>query len=397
MDDAGPLRVRRLRDDEVPAAVERALMSFGGLQDPGRVERSLRRRVDRGELVAAAEPSTDRVLAHAGVSAADHWLGGRRVACQHVRGVAVAPEDRGRGAATALLRAVARRAADARAGLSLLFPSVDTLYRRLGWEHAGDYAWWRLACRAAAGVRGPALRRLEPDRDWPAVRDCHQRFGAANPALAVRDEERWLRLGEARFGWVRDAGAGHLDAYVLIDHERKPDDWRHRLALRDWAATSPEGLAAVVALLGRHGTTAADATFHGAIPHPFQLLLAEQELTLEAHFHWMARPGDLPAAVAARGFPAPVRTEVTVEIADDVLEDRAGTWRLSVADGRGALHPADGPPTARLAATAVGPLLTGHRSAHQLALAGRIDGDDATLSALSAAFAGPRPHLTDFF
>lgn len=408
MTDRAPLRVRPLRSGELPAAVERALAAFGATQDPERIERILGRRVERGELLGAVEPTTGCVLAHGAVSTVDHWLGGRRVPCQHVTGVAVAPEDRGRGAATALVREMARLGAEAGAGLSLLFPSTDSLYRQLGWEHAGDYAWWRLPCRAAAGVDGPPLRRLEPDRDWPAVRDCHARFGAANPALPVREEERWAQLGEARFGWVRDAHNGgdgddggvagqRIDAYVLLDHERKPDDWRHRLALRDWAATTAEGLRALLAFLGRHGTTAADATFRGAVPHAFQLAIPEQQLALDSHMHWMARPLDLTAAVAARGFPPGLEVETTVEIADAVLADRPATWRLTVAGGRGALHKDDGRPAARLAATAVGPLLTGHRSAEALALAGRADGDEAALAALSAAFAGPPPHLTDFF
>lgn len=391
------LQIRRLDHEDLWAARERALAAFGAHQDAERLTRSLRRRLERGELVGAVEPSTGRVLAHAAVSLVDHWFGGRRVPCQHVAGVAVAPEDRGRGAATTLLRAIARTGADAGGGLSLLFPALDTLYRRLGWARAGDYAWWRLPCRAAAGVEGPPMRRLDFDDDWAAVRECHQRFGAATPAVAVREDDRWTQLAEARFGWVHDTGDGRLDAYLLVDHESKPDDWRHRLALRDWAATSPDGLRAVVSLIGRHGTTAADATVRGGFPHPFELVLAEQQLTLDDAMRWMARPLDLPAAIAARGFSPSVRVDVPVEIADDVLPERAGSWRLTVGEGCGALEPTDHPPRARLDAAAVGPLFTGYRSAEALALGGRADGDDSALAALSAAFAGPPPQLTDFF
>lgn len=397
MSPSAALQVRPLRHDELPAARERALAAFGAHQDADRVTRSLRRRLERGELVAAVEPSTDRVLAHATVSTIDHWLGGQRVPCQHVAGVAVAPEDRGRGAATALLRAIARSGAEAGVGLSLLFPAVDTLYRRLGWAHAGDYAWWRLPCRAASGVDGPPMRPFDPDSDWPALRECHLRFGAATPALAVRDADRWEQLAGARFGWVHETADGRLDAYLLVDHEPKPDDWRHRLALRDWAATSPDGLRAVVALIGQHGTTAADATVRGGFPHPFELVLTEQKLVLDNAMRWMARPLDLPAAVAARGFSPSVRADVPVEITDEVLPERAGRWRLTVDEGCGALARTDHTPRARLDAAAVGPLFTGYRSAEALALGGHAEGDEAALAVLSSAFAGPPPQLTDFF
>lgn len=396
MTDAGGFRVRRLRDQEVPAAVERALASFGATQDPQSAEQMLRRRVERGEVVVAADPGTDAPVAHAAISVVDHWLGGRRVPCQHISSVAVAPEDRGRGGATALVRALARQGAEAGAGLSLLFPSVDTLYRRQGWEHGGHRVAWLLPCRAANDVSGPPLRRLDPERDWPAVRECHLRFGAANPALPIREHDRWTQLRGTRFGWVRDAGPA-IDAYVLLDHETKPGDWRHRLVLRDWAATSPPGLRAVVALLGRHGTTAVDARFHGPFPHPFALVVAEQELVVDDWMQWMARGLHLPTAIETRGFPPAVELEVVVEVVDELLEEQAGTWRLSVHQGRGVLVADRTQPTAKIDATGIGPLVTGHRSAEVLAAAGRIDGDEAALAALSTAFAGPSPHLTDFF
>lgn len=395
------LTYRRLTGADLPDAVERAVAAFGTPRGEDTLNERLRERVDHGALVGVE--SDGRVLAHGAVWPADHWIGGQRVPCQHVASVAVAPEDRGRGAGSALMRHVIAEGAREGLGLSLLFPALDGMYRALGWEQAGAFAWWRLECRSArVAGRGPRVRRLDlrEPADRAAVRACHARFAAGQPCLEAREESAWSRLEDARFAWGHDGHDG-LDAYALVDHESITGDWRYRLRIRDWAATSPEGLRALVAFVGGHGTTAADAVLRGPIPHPWSLVLPEQDLALTGHFHWMARGLDLPTAIAARGFPAAVRASVALRIDDPELPDARGPWRLSVADGHGSLEPLanddDVLATARLDATAVGPLLTGHRTAEQLALAGRASGDAGALAALTAAFAGPQPTLADFF
>lgn len=110
----------------------------------------------------------------------------------------------------------------------------------------------------------------------------------------------------------------------------------------------------------------------------------------------MARGLDLPAAVAARGFPPGVAGAATFTIDDPLLPGAHGPWRLEVADRRGTLEPA---PTGavRFDVRAIGPLVTGFRSGRDLALAGLAGGSEETLDWLGTAFAGPVPHLLDFF
>lgn len=392
---ADGLRFRPLRADEADAAVERTQASFGATSDADEVRERIAARIDAGAMWAVADPDTDRVLAHTALFPVDHWFGGRRVPCQHVTAVAVAPPDRGAGAASALMRAAARKGADEGLGLSLLFPATTRLYRSLGWEHAGTFTPWRLDTRFAPGP-GPSLRPLT-EADRPAVQACAEQAASAMSGPQVRSEQHWAKLHEARFAYGLDAadGAG-LEAYVLVDHEKIPDDWRHTLELRDWAATTPRGLQAVVGFAGRHGTLAKDVTFMAGRPNPWALLVAEQDLVATDPFDWMARGLDLPTAIRTRGFPAGLDATVTFRLDDAVLADQRGPWRLHVSDGRGELAPAPGADV-RLHARALGPLYTGHRPSAELVLAGLATGPADALALLDAAFAGPAPTLLDFF
>lgn len=396
-----PFAFRALRPDEAPAAAERAQLAFGRSDDPDRLVERLRGRAEAGRLWALADRDTDVVLVHGLLWAAEHWFGGRRVAGQHVAGVAVAPEHRGAGVASAFMAEAARRGQADGLGLSLLFPASTALYRGLGWEHAGTYTRWRLAARHAPGP-GPSLRPAAGEADWTAIRGCHAAAAAALNGPEVRDAERWAALREhARFVYLLDAvdGRGPAEAYVLFDHTRSPGHWQYTLDFHDWAATTLRGLQALVGLVGRHGTIGSDVEFKAATPNPWAPLLAEQDLERRSELDWMARALDLPAAVAARGFPTGVDGAVTIAVDDPLLAQARGPWRLELSAGRGRLDPAPTVDLAdvRLSANAVGPLFTGYRGPAELAVAGRLAASEQALAWLSTVFAGPLPTLFDFF
>jgi predicted acetyltransferase len=391
--------LRPLRPDEAEDAARRARSAFGATGDLDAVVARLRLRAEEGILFGLAD-GRDRIVAHAGIWTTEHWFGGRRVRCQHVGGVSVAPEDRGRGAARALMEAAVRRGADAGAGLSLLFPATTRLYRRLGWEHAGHYARYTLAARSAPSldlVDGPPLRPVAGDGDWTAIRACAAAANAARTGVEERDDEDWADLRAAAFAYVLDGADGALEAYALVDHTPRPSGWQYQLELTDWAATSPRGLRSILAFVARHGTTADQVQFRDTVPTAFALLVPEQDIRLESDFWWMARGLDLPAAIGARGYPAGVAGAVTLSVADPLLPTARGPWRFEVADGRAQLEPTDDAPRVRLDARAVGPLYSGFRSADVLALAGLLDGPDEDRSLLTAAFAGTPPAQLDFF
>lgn len=371
----------------------RSAVAFGAQTDSDELAR-WQSRLERGEVWGWEEDG--QILAQCRLLDREHWFGGRRVPTLDVASVAVPPEHRGRGAGGACMRAAVSQWASRGVGLSLLFPATSGFYRRLGWEHAGHFGWSRLATRHAPTVGAP-LRLADRPSDWAAIRACQEREAQHCQGPEVRSENRWESLRSASYHYVLDADEpGTIEAYLLVDHRKPPDDWRYVLAIQDWAATSPRGLTALVGFVGRHRSLCSAAEFRSTVPERWSLVTDEQDVTLQSSFYWMARGLDLAAAVAARGFPSSLMAGITLRVEDPLLPHPSAPQRLEIAGGRGQLVDAPGA-DAHLDARAIGPLYTGFRSAHELALAGLLRGPNEALDLLTEAFASTPPVLYDFF
>lgn len=384
------MSLRQLDASDLPTILAQAATSFGRLVDDEQ-RASYEARLERGEVWGFVDAA---VLGHCRLLDAQHWLGGRRVPCLDIASVAVPPEHRGRGVASAMMRAAIALGVADRQGLSLLYPSTTRLYQRLGWGLAGSLTRYRVKARAVPAP-GPSLRLADREADWEAIRDCHEAYASQLPGAGVRSPARWAELAAVPHRYALDGDrAGRLDAYALVEHRPISGSWQHVLRITDWAATSPRGLAAVVSFAGSHGTFAREVELLDSSPPRWSALLPEQDLHAAGGLYWMARGLDLPQAIAHRGFPSGVQLSVTLRVDDELAP--TGTWRLEVADGRGQLTDA---PRAdvRLDAAAVGPLVTGFRSASELSLLGSLDGPAAALEKLDVAFAGPPPVMLDFF
>lgn len=374
-------------------AMARSAAAFGAETGDDELDR-WQARLERGEIWGWQVEG--RILAQCRLLDREHWFGGRRVPSLDVASVAVPSEHRGRGLGAACMRAAVTRWASQGAGLSLLFPATSGFYRRLGWEHAGHFGWSRLATRHAPAVGAP-LRPADQPSDWTAIRACQERQARRAQGPEVRSDDRWEQLRSAAYHYVLDGKEpGTVEAYLLVNHRRPSDDWRYVLAIQDWAATSPRGLAALVGFVARHRSLSSAAEFRATVPERWSLLVDEQDVELTSSFYWMARGLDLGAAVAARGFPSSLAVSVTLRVEDPLAQSQPEPVRLEIAGGRGQLVPAPGADVG-MDARAVGPLYTGFRSAHELALAGLLRGPDAALDLLTDAFAGTPPVLFDFF
>ncbi len=110
----------------------------------------------------------------------------------------------------------------------------------------------------------------------------------------------------------------------------------------------------------------------------------------------MLRLIDVQKAVAGRGWPVTVRTEVDFELVDSDAPWQSGRWRLEVGDGSGTLE-RGGTGAVRVHVRGLSALFTGFASTVALRAAGLIDGDAVAAARLDAAFAGHLPWMVDYF
>lgn len=385
------LRFRAVRPAEIAPAARQSLEAFGGSSaEQEATEARFRKALEAGQLWGV--DADGALVGHCRLLAVDHFFGGRPVRSLDVGGVAVSAKHRRKGVATALMESAAAWGAHQGMALSLLYPGVPALYRRLGWEMAGTFPRYRLDTPMAV-PRAEPMRPAHED-DWPAIAACHEQYASTLNGPGRRSGQQWTRLRGGSAQHVLDGGDG-IEAYVLVYRHAEPGERPDGPASVDWAATTFRGMRAVVALLASPAIPDS-ARVHAPPADTWAPWLDSWGVPDTGGLFWMARPLGFAAAVAARGFPAGVAGAVTLAVDDRLLAEVRGPWRLEVAGCRGTLEPAR-TADVLMDVRAVGPLFTGFRSPRQLALAGLLDGSAEALDLLGAMFAGPAPVALDFF
>jgi predicted acetyltransferase len=336
-----------------------------------------------------------------------YWLG-KAVGCAGVAAVKVAPEYRGRGIGRRLMTELLHLIAARGYPLSVLYPATMPIYRSLGWELAGARYRFTVAARSLLALREPdeaargggaghrdvAIRRAGP-ADAPAVvgligeshraaRDCGPVTWDEGPAA------EWLSRTGLYTYLAGDAADDGLAAYQWDGG----DLWVERVHAR-----SPETLRALWSVIASHSSTADRVTGLIAPGDPFWWLTRERDAAVSRRSMWMLRVVDLPAAIAARGFPAAVSVSVPLEVRDQARPGNTGSWQLTVTDGAGTLIQNGGvssPAPLALGPRGVAALYAGTTLA-TLRLAGLASGGSPEAdAALDAAFAAT-PYMLDEF
>lgn len=348
-------------------------------------------------------------------------FGGRRVQCSGVHAVAVAPEDRSGGTALRLMTAALRQMAEEGAAISTLYASVQSLYRQVGYEHAGLHCELHLNLRMLPR-RGPgvALRPME-DADQPALRDLHERFSAGVEGAASRDPFLWSRVHqwrEQRFeGLLLDADAPHdpapgkarspsprrakrppLAASIFVNN--RLEEHLRQVDVSDLAFLSAPAGRSLLRALADFAPMLETALLRVGPAHPLVTLLDQQWHAMRIRDTWMLRILDLPAAIAQRGFCTCLDLSFRLLLEDDLFQQHAGEWVIEIAGGDGqARRPTrrDDQPLLTVSPRGLATVWSGFMGPRQAQRLELLDGPDAALDLAHAAFSGPMPTLLDRF
>jgi predicted acetyltransferase len=328
------------------------------------------------------------------------FFGGKRVPVAAITGVAIAPEHRGSGAASHLMRELVREAHRDGTPISALYPATQPLYRKAGFELAGAHFTSQIATRAI-DVRCDELAvrpMLERDRD--AVRALYTSLARERNGNFDRIDWMWRRILDApgikTMSYVVEGDAG-IEGYVVFTHRAEPLV-RYELVVSDLAAATPRAHRQLLALLGSHRSMAPSLTFHPAPADPFLYLLDEQDThAIKTRIDWMLRIVDVERALSARGYPSGTTAALHLEIEDELVPTNSGRFVLEV-EGSAARVRRGGEGRLRMHVRALATMYTGFHSPSALHRIGRVRAESpADLEVAIHLFSGEQPWLPDMF
>lgn len=328
------------------------------------------------------------------------FFGGSAVPMGGLAAVAVDPHARGHGVASAMVDATLPALREHGQCISALYPSVPPLYRSRGWEQAGNYE--RVSLRPELlkllpkPATRPVLRRAGVD-DLPAMRDAYLAMastmdGMLDRATAAFQPESVLEMDIVE---VVPGADGALRGFLTAE---RPEG--EKLICQDLVALDRETGLGLLANLARWAGIMTEISLRIVDPTWWQLLVELPVLHDVRNHPWMLRVVDLPAAVAARGWPAATYlapASVDIEVFDEHAPWQAGRHRLVVDGGKVSCAPG-GSGAVRLQARALGPWYAGSADSVMLRRAGLLDGDLDAARLLDQLTGAPRlPRMADSF
>ena len=346
-----------------------------------------------------------RVLRRGGAAVASlmvvpmgQFFGGRSVPMAGIAGVATAPEARGTGAATELMRTAMRDLRAAGWPISTLFPATRPLYRRSGYEPAGGRMELTMpVARIGMGDRKLPVRAIQAG-DEEAVVAAYTEHARDVAGHLDRGDYIWSRVraprGEATRGYLVEQD-GRVAGYVYL-FEKRTVPPNFDLRITDVVARTPEAARRLLTFIGDHATTGSTVTWFTGPAGTLEQMLPEVGYELRLHDHWMLRVVDVAGALAVRGYPEGLEVEVHLDVRDELIPENQGRFVLSVAGGRGEVRKG-GRGELRLDVRGLAPLYTGHLSPVALVASGLLEGPSAELARAAAVFAGPAPWMPDMF
>ena len=368
-----------------------------------------------GVLAAAARIRHDEIS-----------LGGGRVRCGGIAGLAVHPAHRGDGLFAELLAAVLARCDEESLPVSMLYPSNPEIYRRHGYQVVARVETLEVPLVDLQRLRSVPGRRTVPvtAASMPRVRALYEELTAGDNAM-LRRHGPLFPDGLPGHGWeaVLLVGADGLDRGYASWTRRGGDG--PGLEVHEVLGRDREDLRALLRVIGSWSTVTESVRLRVRTEDPVLDVLpgggtrpAGGSVPIV-----MMRVVDTAALLEARQAPAGLSGALRLEVTDDTVPAgtcrAAGLFDVHVADGRVRAAPVPGSGTTS-AQSSAGPsaspsgeatagtvlldvhaaslLLVGGRSladARRLGL--RAEADAPAEALLDALLAGPRPSVLDAF
>jgi len=387
------LNYRMIRPGEVPVlkALLRHAYTMSG-EEPDRYVARI------GEDNVRIVHSEHQLAAAASLIRMGQYFGGRSIPCAGVAAVAVAPEFRGHGVATRLMKELLRELSETRVPLSALYPATMELYRKVGYGFGGSRVQWETDTRDI-GLRFHAFDMVPADAEDLAE---FKRLYALNAVVASghldRNQARWDLIlsphaADHRAWIVRgpDANLG----YVVIKGIRT-EERAYSLEVVDWVALNRQAAQRILTFLCDYGTVHRKVRWLGAPADPLSTLIPESRARVAVSEPWFLRIVDVEEALRQRGYPRTLEAELHLEVQDDVIKRNNDRFILNVADGRCVVR-RGGRAHLRIDVRELASIYTRALSPMELGRVGTVASTEHALEIATLIFSGPAPWMAERF
>lgn len=390
------LTVRPLTDDEAVAAYDLGRLAFGGPADPPAwATRPIAGVVRYGAFDGG------RLVGKATDTGHEQWWGGQRLVAADVGGVAVEAEARGSGVGREVLRTLLTAGRERGAAVSALYPTVAAVYRALGWEIVGSLLTVELDTASLPRYAADDVR-LRPGgpTDLPLLTEMYEEVARPRSGLLTRRGGFFDRPHEQPLPdgidaiTVAESEAGPVGVLAFGRGEGYGPE--AKLDVDELCATTPAAARALVGVLAGWRTVTRAVRVTLLAGDAVAAVLPVERATNVERTPWMHRPVDVVRAVTERSWPAYVAGEVAFRLRDELAPWNSGSWRLTLAGGRGELARDDTEPDLWLTARGFAALYCGVASGVGLVQAG-LAGGPADPAALDLVGCGPPAQLLDYF
>ncbi|MGO2745841.1 GNAT family N-acetyltransferase [Microbacterium sp.] len=314
-----------------------------------------------------------------------------------ISSVTVSGTHRRRGIARALLEGELRAAASAGVPIAGLTVSEATIYGRYGFASAVPVAKMTVDTRRAGwAAEAPAgrLEYVEKDALKSALAEVHDVERTQRAGQIGGWELRWSRMAGITQGNPNAAkvrGIRYLDEHgnvrgvIVYSLNEIPGAFRFEMSISKLSAVTSDALTALWGFALQHDLVDKITADLRPIDDPLPWLVKDRRgVEVTVHDHGWLRILNVPEVLGARTYRAPLDLVLHVE---DPLGFTAGSWRLSIADGRATVVPSDAETAdVTLDIGTLSALYAGGYSATQLLAAGRLETTAEIAASIDDAF-----------
>jgi predicted acetyltransferase len=346
-----------------------------------------------------------RIVGSAAISTRQLAVPGAVIPAGHVTFVGVAATARRQGVLTRFMRQQFDDMRAAGESIAILWASEGRIYQRFGYGLAARKVGFKVDTRevkVTADQAGGRLIEGTPTDVLDAMTKIYDQLYVDHPGWSERSAAHWeyriadkksTRDGYTELHALLHEGEAGPDGYALWSSHAKWDEGgpRGELRVRELVAANPRAYASLWQHLLTMDLTRTVFTWLAGADEPLQYMVDEpRRLGMNLSDSIWLRVLDVPAALAARRYAAPV--DVVIEVSDGIITANNGRFRLRGSMDGAACEPTTDPADLACTANALGAAYLGGASLATLADAGMVhEIRPGTLAGAATAFGWHRP------